>query len=95
MTVEWEEGFSIRVDFEKDKKISRQAEFFRLTAVLCFRLCFNQVSVCVGCTVNKDHYIVKSAVNKRLNGRGDGLAGLDLGSFLTITGFKCLCHRRC
>ena len=34
MTVEWEEGFSIRVDFEKDKKISRQAEFFRLTAVL-------------------------------------------------------------
>ena len=33
MTVEWEEGFSIRVDFEKDKKISRQAEFFRLTAV--------------------------------------------------------------
>lgn len=36
MTVEWEEGFSIRVDFEKDKKISRQAEFFRLTAVLYF-----------------------------------------------------------
>lgn len=27
MTAEWEEGFSIRVDFEKDKKISRQAEF--------------------------------------------------------------------
>ena len=42
MTAEWEEGFSIRVDFEKDKKISRQAEFFRLTAVLYFWLCNNQ-----------------------------------------------------
>ena len=42
MTVEWEEGFSVRVDFEKDKKISRQAEKIRLTAVLYFWLCYNQ-----------------------------------------------------
>jgi len=28
MTVEWEEGFSIRVDFEKDKKIGDKQTFF-------------------------------------------------------------------
>ena len=46
MTAEWEEGFSIRVDFEKDEKISRQAEFFRLTAVLYFY----SVSIKVQCS---------------------------------------------